>query len=386
MSLIGLISLSALLLAVSGQLSTLSPSYSFQGTVNRTEFGAQTLTGNASVSVDITRRLRLVFENITTTAGDVFNNIKLTSESDSTTYFSSNGDCTESVQDSDAVYPINTNVWDLYAAGTEDPTGTYTFTRNLITYTVAIVNGVPSEFTFVSGNTVIVTVVANFDNTIPPFSTFSLPSECYKFTCLSCYGTVLFPVLSPSYSLQGTVIRTENDVAVSTGSFSVSVDIDRRLRLVDETLTTTGGVESNNIRLYSAGDTDRLTYDSVNGVCTLTTIETDVNFPIYTDVWLYYGSRIGSPTGIFTFTQFDITHTVTIVNGEPAGFTFTNGTTVNALTVTNFYNSTPTFSTFSLPSECSQFTCNACYSSAVSVSISIMLLLTTLLVYLFTTL
>ena len=89
--LIGLISLSALLLAVSGQLSTLSLSYSLQGTVPRSENGVSTLTAAYSVSVDINRRLQFVDEIVTpTTGGIVSNKLRLSSESDSTTYLSVN--------------------------------------------------------------------------------------------------------------------------------------------------------------------------------------------------------------------------------------------------------------------------------------------------------
>ena len=175
--LIGLISLSALLLAVSGQLYNLSPSYSAQGALTRSEDGVATFTGTFSVSVDINWRLRLVEEAIVSTAGVEYNNIRLTSESDNETYSSVNNVCTQSTVDNDVNYPINTNVWDLYAAGTEDPIGTYIFTQDGITRLVKIVNGELVGFTFINGTTIIVTVITNFDNLTPAFSTFLLPND-----------------------------------------------------------------------------------------------------------------------------------------------------------------------------------------------------------------
>ena len=381
---IGFISLSALLLAVSGQLSTLSPSYSLQGTVARTDNSAPISTGTVSASVDIDRSLRFVEDTITTTGGSVSNNTRLYSENDSATYERINNVCTERAFDTDINFPINTNVWDLFANGTEAPAGTYTFTLDSITHTVTIVNGEPVGFTFSFGTIVLTIVVTNFDNSTPAFSTFLLPSECSQFTCSACYQPPPFPTLSPSYSLQGSLTRSENGVLTSTAAYSVSVDINRRLQFVDETVTTAGGIVSNNLRLSS--ENDSATYLSTNNVCNQILFNPNVIFPLDTNVWALYSTGTESPLGTYTFTQGSITYLVTIVNGKPALFTFSFSNTIIAIPVTNFDNSTPAFSTFCLPSECSQLTCNACYSSAVSVSISIMLLLTTLCVYLFTTL
>ena len=189
-----------------------------------------------------------------------------------------------------------------------------------------------------------------------------------------------FPSLSPSYSLQGGIARTENGIVVLTGTYSVSVDITRRLQFVDETVTTTG-IVSNNLRLSI--EADSATYLSVNGVCDCVTYNPNIVFPLNTNVWDLYATGTESPTGTYSFTQDGITYQVTIINGIPASFIFSFGTTILVIAVTNFDNTTPDFSTFSLPAECSLLTCDACYT--VSVSISVLLLLTTLLLYLFAT-
>ena len=367
------------------QFPTLSPSYSFQGALVRTVDGTQTLTAVYSVSVDITRRLQFVDETVTPTAGGIVsNNLRLSSENDSATYLSVNNVCTETAFDPNIFSPININVWDLYAAGTESPVGTYTFALGGLTCQITIVNGEPASFTFSFNTTVIAITIANFDNSTPVLSTFSLPSECYKFTCNACYQTNQFPILSPNFSMQGTQSITVNGVQTLTGTFSVSVDIYDGLQFVDETVTTSG-VVSNIFTLNS--EDDNATYISVDNVCTETVIDPSViRFPLRTNVWDTYAAGTENSTGIYSFTQNSITHTITIVNREPAGFTISFNTTVITITVTNFDNTTPIYSTFCLPSECSQFTCNFCFCSAVSSSISIMLLLTTLLVYLFTTL
>ena len=156
--LIGLICLSAILFVVSGQLSSLSPSYSLQGALTQTEDGTLTLGGAFSVFVDITQQLQIVDETITTTSGGFSDNLRLSSSTDSATYLRVNSVCTETAFDPNVYFPLE-NVWDLYAAGTENPVGTFTFTQNDITYQVIIVNGIPASFTFSFDTTVITAVV-----------------------------------------------------------------------------------------------------------------------------------------------------------------------------------------------------------------------------------
>ena len=185
------------------------------------------------------------------------------------------------------------------------------------------------------------------------------------------------PNLSPSYSLQGPIVRKENNVQVLAGDYSVSVDVIRRLQFVND------NVVSNNLRLSS--EADSATYLSVNGVCSVTAFNPNIIFPLNINVWNLYATGTESPNGTYSFTQSGLTYQVTIVNDIPASFTFSYSNIAIAITVTNFNNTTPDYSTFCLPSECSQFTCDACYNSAISVSISVLLLLTTLLLYLFST-
>ena len=189
--------------------------------------------------------------------------------------------------------------------------------------------------------------------------------------------------LSSSYSLQGRITRRIDGIPILAGPYSVSVDISRQLQFVDESLIPIKGDVSNNLRLSSADDS--ATYRSVNGVCSETAFNPNIIFPLNTNVWNLYANGTESPTGTYSFTQDDITYQVTIINDIPASFTFCFDTTIIGIAVSNFNNTTPAFSTFSLPTECSQFTCDACYNSAVSVSISVLLLLTTLLLYLFST-
>ena len=187
-----------------------------------------------------------------------------------------------------------------------------------------------------------------------------------------------FPTLSPSFSYQGNVIAT--GTVSFTGTISQAVDIDRGLAYERITQTVIGQDPVTTIALLSAND--NALYASIDGTCTEIVLPND-SIPLDRNVWDVYANAVENPTGTFTLTQSGAISQVVIVNGVPARISGTIGTEVEVITVTNYDNTTPAFSTFSLPSECSQFTCDACYNSAVSVSISVLLLLTTLLLYLF---
>ena len=189
-----------------------------------------------------------------------------------------------------------------------------------------------------------------------------------------------FPDLSPSYSYRGNLLQTVSGQVV-TGTYIQAIDTTRRLAYTESDVTLPDGSSQTIILLHSVND--NTLYSVVNGECDETTIPS-VNNPLNTNKWELYADGTESPPGTYTYTAGDFTERVTIVNGVPAVFTITTTNLVLVTTVTNF-EMPPAFSIFSLPSECSQFTCTACYNSAVSVSISVLLLLTTLLLYLFAT-
>ena len=204
-TLIGLISLSGLLLAVSGQLSNLSPSYSVQGFATRNESGSLARNGPYNVSVDITRKLQYVNENITNTTGFFARNLKMSSVYDNTSILSINGVCNSGPLSPNEIFLLDMNIWELFANGTESPPGTYTFTLDDIRHQVVLVNGIPVSFTIFFDNpvpTVFLVTVNYFNNTPPAFSTFTLPSECSQFTCTACYSSAV------SVSISITLILT----------------------------------------------------------------------------------------------------------------------------------------------------------------------------------
>ena len=98
------ISLSAFLLAVSGQFPTLSPSYSIEGIISTTENGAAVSTSIYSGSVDISRGLGFVDETETTASRVVTNIIEISSLFDGAAYFSDNDVCNEISFESKTAY------------------------------------------------------------------------------------------------------------------------------------------------------------------------------------------------------------------------------------------------------------------------------------------
>ena len=356
-----LIILSTLLLAVSGQLSNLSPSYSLQGALARTENGELTLTAAYSVAVDITLGLQYVDE-VVTASGAVSDNMRLSSENDSATYLSVNNVCTETAFNPNVIFPLNTNVWDMYATGTESPAGTYTFTQDGITYQVTLINGIPASFTFSFSSTVIIVSVSNFNNITPDFSTFSLPRACFRSSCLPCYQTPPLSHLSPSYSMSGTGIsvRTLSSQTFTNFTFEVFVDIDRELQLVEYT-ETDSGVTTNTITLSSRDGFD--TFTILNGECDDTPYAPNLLYPISRNVWELYANGNESPDGTYSFEENRALRQVAIEDGLPTVLTFTIQSTVFTLNISSFNNTTPDIAVFSLPTECGRpFSCPGCYS------------------------
>ena len=166
-----------------------------------------------------------------------------------------------------------------------------------------------------------------------------------------------------------------------TGTTIRAIDIIRKLAYLEVTNTISEGSSVTEIGLYS--ENNSTVYVVVNGVCNETNIPSNTN-PLNTNIWDPYAAGTESPAGTFTYTQGSTTYKLTIVNGVPAVFNTTNSFSETVTTVTNF-EMPPAFSIFCLPTECSRFNSDACYNSAVSVSISVLLLLTTLLLYLFST-
>ncbi|KAI6661509.1 hypothetical protein LOD99_13382 [Oopsacas minuta] len=93
--------------------------------------------------------------------------------------------------------------------------------------------------------------------------------------------------------------------------------------------------------------------------------------------WENFSSTINANEYLHQTNDYSRTFTLGS-DGLPSKYIFNyiaNGLIID-VTISTFTNSTPPLNTFQLPSECSQFTCTACYNSAVTVVTSTYLILT----------
>ena len=174
--------------------------------------------------------------------------------------------------------------------------------------------------------------------------------------------------LSPSFSFQGSSVRTETGTTESTTiltRYDLAIDTTRMLEAsyyegtIDGERITVSSIESIN---------DDTTYTVINGVCS-----TDATSPISNrirysdDVWLIFASATEGPSGTYTVSVSPTIEKLVTVNGLPTEYNvYINAGVVsvsNEITITSFTNSAPPFSTFELPTACNQFTCNSCYRS-----------------------
>ena len=190
------------------------------------------------------------------------------------------------------------------------------------------------------------------------------------------------PQLSSSYLYQGTGMLTATEGTTVTTTtytrFDVAVDISRRLRYTNFVGVSEGATYS--IYQFFSGN-DNTSYLVLNGICTERAFISNASDPMISqaDSWSQYDNAVENPPGTFTITGSQSVTKLVTTNGLPTsitGSTTTSSlTTLLVITITSFTNSTPQFSTFTLPAACSQSTCNACYSSAVNLGSSFILML-----------
>ena len=190
------------------------------------------------------------------------------------------------------------------------------------------------------------------------------------------------PYLSSSYSYQGTAVLTATEGTTVTTTaytrFDVAADISRRLGYTNFVGMSEGATYS--IYQFFSGN-DNTSYVVLNGICTERAFISNASDPMISqaDSWSQYDNAVENPPGTFTITGSQSVTKLVTTNGLPTsitGSTTTSSlTTLLVITINSFTNSTPPFSTFALPAACSQFTCTACYSSAVNLGSSFILML-----------
>ena len=173
-----------------------------------------------------------------------------------------------------------------------------------------------------------------------------------------------FPNLSPSFSFEGSLVRTftSGTILDSFPRYNLAVDISRQLQKVDQledsdnTITISSGSDDANYRSESPFLSGR------SRTCSRRFLRPSDYFPIDSNVWEDFADSVESPPGTFTHSTFFDTLTVVIENGVPVSYTIDSGT-ITTITFTSYSDEVPAHSVFSLPSECSSLDCNACYDS-----------------------
>ena len=184
------------------------------------------------------------------------------------------------------------------------------------------------------------------------------------------------PQLSPSFLLKGTAVGTQTiGTTVTTTTytrFDYAIDTTREL-LYANFEAMSGVVTSNGVASVNDGSI----YQVTNGVCTKRTYTVNPSSPMsfQFDFWGAFDNAVENPPGTYVVTVSQVVYTLVTVNGLPVTYTSSSTGSSLVLAITDYINSTPPFSTFTLPAACSQFTCNACYSSAVNLGSSFILML-----------
>ena len=191
----------------------------------------------------------------------------------------------------------------------------------------------------------------------------------------------LGPQLSPSFSFQGTAVSTQTiGTTVTTTTFTrYNLTIDATRELLYANIEGMSGEVTRSIYALASVN-DNTGYEVLNGVCSKSTYTVNPSDPMGLQVnfWSVFDNAVENPPGTYIVTVAPVVLTLVTISGLPVSYIISSpGTTTSlfALTITNYINTTPPFSTFTLPAACSQFTCTACYSSAVNLGSSFILML-----------
>ena len=175
----------------------------------------------------------------------------------------------------------------------------------------------------------------------------------------------VFPHISPSFSFEA---RLEIAPLNPNPRFNVANDVNRLLQSVNSTTYD----DAETFKVFS--EFDDATYTSKDGQCTSSAFNTLSYFPLTLDVWSRFELGVEQPPGTYTIVKNVnpySSESLVIANDLPVLYTrifqgsFTLYTT---LTITKFNNVAPPSSSFNLPADCVQFTCNACQNPSITTS------------------
>ena len=182
------------------------------------------------------------------------------------------------------------------------------------------------------------------------------------------------PNLSPSFSFEGSAVSTitsgPTDLTFTYTQFDLAIDATRELQAM-EFASTFSGQQIMQYTILSIND--GMQYTVTNNVCNA--ISTDMTMNSSLDYWSFFDNAVENPPGTYTVNVSTVILTLVTVNGLPTSLNTTVPGQSNIITITSYINSTPPFSTFTLPEACENYTCNSCYSSGAVARGSLLLLI-----------
>ncbi|KAI6647913.1 hypothetical protein LOD99_8374 [Oopsacas minuta] len=172
--------------------------------------------------------------------------------------------------------------------------------------------------------------------------------------------------------------------------YNVAHDNERKLQTLETTVTILDDTVMG-FTLASGFDNQTYVFNSSrksSDECTTKPLA-PVSFALNPDPWDIFLKANEDPEGTFTVIISEVTYILVVEDGLPKTCNVTIGTGADQIDMPISYirydNRPPPFYMFSLPEACRRYTCNACYSSAVSITSSLLLLVSALVMFLLST-
>ena len=186
--------------------------------------------------------------------------------------------------------------------------------------------------------------------------------------------------LSKSFSFEGSLVVDAANVTVTFPRYNLAHDAVRKLQHLDLIeITPEGRVDKISVN----SGYENKTYIASEDKCEEKALQMGF-FTFDTNTWEIFEYAKESPDGVYTVDDKSYTSQLATKNGLPTSFTttiqFGSESIETRFVFTTYRNETPPFHVFSLPEECSQYTCGYCYNSAAGVAGSFFLLLSVIII------
>ena len=188
--------------------------------------------------------------------------------------------------------------------------------------------------------------------------------------------------LSKSFSFEGSLVVDAANVTVTFPRYNLTHDAVRKLQHLDLIeITPEGRVDKISIN----NGYENKTHIVSEGKCEEKVLQLQKDFSTFdTNTWTLFEKAEELRDGVYSVHDASYKLQLTTKNGLPTSYitTILLGTDIinTRFFFTTYRNETPPFYVFSLPDECSQYTCGYCYNSAAGVAGSFFLLLSVIII------